>query len=63
MTKEKIDGLEHEVYTHPLPMSEKIVKLTQKDLMEIVAQERREVEKWQSFDAFYPLSYSNHRNY
>jgi hypothetical protein len=44
-------------------MSEKIVKLTQKDLMEIVAQERREVEKWQSFDAFYPLSYSNHRNY
>jgi hypothetical protein len=45
MTKEKIDGLEHEVHTHPLPMSEKIVKLTQKDLMEIVAQERREVEK------------------
>jgi len=64
MTKEKIDGLEHEVTIHtPLPMSEKVVKFTQKDLMEIVEQERREVEKWQSFDAFYPLSYSNHINY
>jgi len=46
MTKEKIDGLEHEVTIHtPLPMSEKVVKFTQKDLMEIVEQERREVEK------------------
>lgn len=64
MTREKIDGLGHESTIHtPLPMSEKVVKLTQKDLMEIVEQERGEIEKWQSFDAFYPLSYSNHINY
>lgn len=46
MTKEKLAEIEHESTVHtPFPMSEKVIKLTQKDLMEIVAQERREAEK------------------
>lgn len=46
MTKEKLAELEHESTVHtPFPMSEKVIKLTQKDLMEIVEQERGEIEK------------------
>ena len=62
MKKEELIDLETETNWSTIPMSHKIKKLTNKDLMDILEQERREHEKWQ-FDAFYPLSYSNHINY
>ena len=64
MTKEQFEEVEHEANAHtPIPMSHQIKKLTNKDLLDIVEQERREQEAWQCFDAFYPLSYVQHKNY
>ena len=56
MKKQEFSEWEHEANAHtPFPMAHKLVHLTQKDLLDIVDQEKRDQET--NFDKFYPLSF------